>query len=204
LSIIIRVNLNISIVPLLLVPLIIPTIAVLGQEQEQFLTYQNLDYGIRIQYPTSWEVHEGDIEPGDYATDIVTFVPEGEGDSNTFESADEFGEDLDYRFYVGIDNYPLDSDNLDLYLDDIVNVYDEDLDSFKVIEYNTQGTLGGQGAYQLVYQQENDNTEYKHLETGTIIDKSKVYFINFKSKVKDYETFLPVVQKMIDSFQIMK
>jgi hypothetical protein len=48
------------------------------QKREGFLLYNNTDYGFQLLYPQNWNVIEGDIKPGDYVTDIVTFEPFGE------------------------------------------------------------------------------------------------------------------------------
>ena len=45
-----------------------------GFSQEKISEFENKDYDIKIGYPQSWNVREGDIEPGDFNTQIVIFT----------------------------------------------------------------------------------------------------------------------------------
>jgi hypothetical protein len=44
--------------------------------QEKFIEFENKDYDIKIEYPQSWNIREGDIEPGDFKTEIAIFEPQ--------------------------------------------------------------------------------------------------------------------------------
>ena len=42
--------------------------------QEKFIEFENNNYDIKIEYPQSWNIREGDIEPGDFKTEISIFT----------------------------------------------------------------------------------------------------------------------------------
>ena len=42
--------------------------------QEKIIKLENKDYDVKIEYPQSWNVREGDIEPGDFNTQIAIFT----------------------------------------------------------------------------------------------------------------------------------
>lgn len=49
----------------------IPTI--LSNQTIQWNTYENINYGIKLSYPSNWIKWEEDIAPGDYVTNIGPF-----------------------------------------------------------------------------------------------------------------------------------
>jgi hypothetical protein len=42
--------------------------------QEKIIELENNNYDVKIEYPQSWNVREGDIEPGDFNTQIAIFM----------------------------------------------------------------------------------------------------------------------------------
>ncbi len=42
--------------------------------EEKIIEFENKDYDVKIEYPQSWNVREGDIEPGDFNTQIAVFL----------------------------------------------------------------------------------------------------------------------------------
>ncbi len=68
------------------------------------------------------------------------------------------------------------------------------------MESNTNSTLAGKPAYMLVTSYTYNATNYKKMETGTIVG-NVTYYITYETEAKDYVTFLPNAQRMIDSFQ---
>ena len=69
---------------------------------------------------------------------------------------------------------------------------------YRILEANTNTTLSNQPAYLLVSTFKDGRTLR---EIGTIIG-DKEYTIQYYDKSDDYSTFLPIVNKMINSFSI--
>ena len=180
----------------------IPT-SVIYQQQEAvaqttddnntFKLYENATSAIHIQYPFNWTIDEGDAYPDDDFTDIVSFFapvgndPESEGPS----------------LYISIDSLlSKQNENLSEYITTTINDYNDSQD-FKVIESDTNSVLGGKPAYKLVFTDVyDDDTNYRSMEIGTIIG-DKVYLLSYEAEEEQYLDYLPVIQKMIDSFKIL-
>ena len=159
-----------------------------------FKLYENITYGIKIEYPSNWTIEEEGDEDSDNVTDVVSFFAPVRNDSETVTPS----------LYITIDNPPLNLiENFNEYLRTTINDYNDDSQDFQVIESNTNSsTLGGYPAYKLVYTDvDGDNINYKDMEIGTIIG-DKVYLVTYDAAEEEYSVYLPAVQKMIDSLKI--
>ena len=78
---------------------------------------------------------------------------------------------------------------------------------FEPIESNTNSILAGNPAYKLVYtytetwenKNKDDDIPLKVLEIGTII-RGKAYYIEYDAEPAVYDSYLPTIQMMVDSF----
>jgi hypothetical protein len=160
-----------------------------------FKLYENATYAIHIQYPFNWTIEEGDAYPDDGYTDIVSFfAPVGNDPESEVPS-----------LYISIDSLSSNrNENLSEYLTTTINDYYSDSEDFKVIESNANSILGGKPAYKLVFTDVyDDDTSYKSMEIGTIIG-DKLYLLSYEAEdEKQFSEYLPIIQKMIDSFRII-
>src|SRR5919112_820354 len=137
------------------------------------------------------QIDEGDVEPDDDVTDIVSFFAPIGNDSETDGPS----------LYISIDNQSTNlNENLNEYLTTTINDYNASED-FEVVESNTNSTLAGYPAYKLVFTDVDDDINYESIEFGTIIGV-KVYFATYEAEEEQYSDYLPTVQKMIDSLKI--
>jgi eukaryotic-like serine/threonine-protein kinase len=154
-----------------------------------FLPYQNSTYGIKIQYPSDWQKQENGTKQ-DTQTDIVTFyAPASNSNANLDLSTDDISDEK------GI--------SLAQYANNSLTDLKQSLTNFKLIESSNNDHISGLPAYRIVYTSNDGNNVTKTLETGTI-KGDKVYILTYEAGISEYTTFLPIVQKMIDSFQITK
>ena len=154
-----------------------------------FISYQNSTYGIKIQYPSHWQKQENGTKQ-DTQTDIVTFyAPASNTNANLDLSIDDISDE------TGI--------SLAQYANNSLTDLKQSLTNFKLIESSGNNHISGLPAYRIVYTSNNGNNVTKTLETGTI-NGNKVYILTYETGISEYTTFLPNVQKMIDSFQITK
>ena len=160
----------------------------------RFKKYQNPNYGIQIEHPSGWRIDEGDVFADDYVTDIVSFIAPIRSDTEAYAPS----------LSISIDNLPPNlNENLNQYLNRITKDYDDILKEFEVIESDTNSIiLAGKPAYKLVSTDEEDGIDYKSMEIGTIIG-DKVYFIKYGAEEEQYSDYLPTIQKMISSFQLV-
>jgi hypothetical protein len=74
--------------------------------------------------------------------------------------------------------------------------------NFTVIENDTNSLLAGRPAYKFVFDDlDRNNIEIRGLEFGTMIDKV-VYSISYYAEKDKYNEYLPLAQRMINSFKI--
>jgi len=153
------------------------------------LAYKNDSYGVNIQYPANWSSNpgEGNDNSGDSSTEIVTFSPKDTSSSATFD--------------VSVDK--VDSrENLKQYVSDSISDNKIDLKNYTASEPTLNGvTLAGTPAYKVMYSFTDQGENIKGLETGTIVG-NKVYFITYENSPSKFDSDLPTVQKMIDSFKL--
>ncbi len=154
-----------------------------------FLPHQNSTYGIKIQYPSDWQKQENGTKQ-DTQTDIVAFyAPASNTNANLDLSIDDISDE------TGI--------SLTQYANNSLTDLKQSLTNFKLIESSNNNHISGLSAYRIVYTSNDGDNITKTLETGTI-KGDKVYILTYETGVSEYAKFLPIVQKMIDSFQITK
>jgi eukaryotic-like serine/threonine-protein kinase len=152
----------------------------------KFLTYQDPTLGIKIDYPAGWthELHAGSI---------VTFLASLESDSNTYPAG------------LGIKIQHLKSKNISL--NNITKIQIKNLTQnhpdFKLIE-STESKIGGNSAHKIVF----TATDYKKNERQAMqiwtLKGDKAYLITYKAEPGKYAKYLPIIQKMLDSFQFTR
>jgi S1-C subfamily serine protease len=169
-------------------------ITITGTNLMNFLTYENSTYGIRIQYPSDWRVDETDDYPDDGVTDIVQFLSPFQGRLDYYQES----------VFVSTEPLPQQDIALSTYVDQLIDFKNETINGFELIEIDTSSTLGGNNntAYNMTYYETGeDGTQYRTTEVGTIIG-DEVYYITYFAEVDKYSDYLPVVAKMISSFDV--
>jgi eukaryotic-like serine/threonine-protein kinase len=167
----------------------------LKQEQtttSNFLLYENSTYGIKIQYPSGWDKIEDGIREGT-KTNIIAFFPASAANSNA--SLDISIDDISGENGISLARYANNS------LSDLKG----SLTNFKLIESSANNNIvfAGIPAYKLVYSSTDRNSIVKDMEIGAM-QGNKVYTLTYEAGVNEYDKYLPIMQKMIGSFQITK
>jgi eukaryotic-like serine/threonine-protein kinase len=162
-----------------------------------FLTYQNSTYGVKIQYPSSWGVQTGVNtidENGNLVQpiDIADIAPPIESDPNAVA-----------YFQIGVEQQltPADTKNIDLYLRNIINGYRFNSTDFHLTSATTHATLAGRQAYSLVFTDTYQGFPTKTMIRG-IVNGDKNYYLLFTAEAAKFDSFVPTVQKMINSFEL--
>jgi hypothetical protein len=88
-------------------------------------------------------------------------------------------------------------------LNAITNLYKENHMNFKVVELNTNSSLAGSPAYTIVYTYNDQGTNTRVREIGTLINNSKEYYITYDSEEETYPNNL-LTSEMIKSYEIPK
>ncbi len=144
-----------------------------------------------MQYPSSWVKQENGTRQ-DTQTDLVTFTPPT---INSNASLDVTVDDIADSPGTTLAQYA--GDEIGSLKQQYAN------NDFKLIESKTSIILAGLPAYRIVYTSVDQNTTTKDMEIGTI-KGDKAYILTYEAGPNEYDKYLPIALKMIDSFQITK
>jgi hypothetical protein len=164
-----------------------------------FITYENLIYGIRIQYPYNWITREDilDIQTQEYTRNddfyrVVNFIPSENG-----------LEDSPFGIGVGIERLSFQESTMTEYIQESIDLLKyPDPDDFRIIELNMNSSVGGKPAFKYIFSYLENNIKQMYLQIGTII-AGKVYYIYFSAPEQEFSQYLPTIEKMIDSVKIV-
>jgi eukaryotic-like serine/threonine-protein kinase len=161
-----------------------------SKNSSNFLTYENHSFGIKILYPANWNKQENTSSSSNNSTlyDIVTFSPPLKNSSSIIG-----------KLAVKVDNISdIKPTTLANYTDAIISDLKQD---FRVTESNA--TLAGNPAYKVVYTGLEESVDLQAMLVMAI-KGDRVYMISYTAEPENYSYYLPTVQKMIDSFEILK
>jgi eukaryotic-like serine/threonine-protein kinase len=180
---------------LLLLSSIITQIASAQTNDGIFLTYQSHTYGFKIQYPSNWEKLEfaqGIDE--EHRNIVVNFLsPTGEGTSNTFRE----------YLIIEVGNLTSHDESLAQYTATQINLR-QALPNFNLVESTLTSVSGGNPAHKIVYTYSNPIVGITKAMDILTIKSDKLYFLSYNADSIKYSKYLPIIQKVIDSFQIIK
>jgi hypothetical protein len=164
---------------------------------EPFLIYTNSKYGIKIQYQYNWIVEGNSYATGAGGIQITSFYLPDVSNGLPF-------------FRIGVDNLSKEFPqspvvSINEYLNrSLEHKNSTGFPGFKLIVSNTNNTLAGNRAYTVVWTYTHPIYGIrKSIEIATIIG-SKGYFIDYTAAVPKFSNYLPIAEKMIESFEIIK
>jgi eukaryotic-like serine/threonine-protein kinase len=164
------------------------------QQQGGWSPYQNVTYGVSILYPSNWTQENN--------TAVVA-------EDDRFIMISEFfspKETAGYFAYVtiAIDSMPQ-TTGIESYRSQSIDIYrqDPDFQEFQLLSSSVGNfTLAGMPAYNLeVTYTDPEFGPQRMLEVGRIFE-NRVYYIQYFADPPIYQKYLPIVERMIESFQI--
>jgi serine/threonine-protein kinase len=166
-----------------------------NNNNNNFITYENPTYGIRIRYPGDWQKTEH-LNANRFWVDFMS--PFKNNHNNTFPATFSISvEGLNQSITMATNKY----------VTGILNNAKQSLPDFQIIESNRAANLTGISAYKIVYsflsQDPAVQAHFQSMNIWSVRDK-KVYAISYTQAKSLYAAYLPTVQKMIDSFEIIK
>jgi hypothetical protein len=172
-----------------------PPQATNNTEQNAFLTYENTTYGIKIQYPAGfgWQIalsnQTSEDNPLNY---IVAFrSPRERVSDSVIETVNIVMENLPPEENITLDAYST------LQISQLTQL----ATNFDLKE-STPTVLAGIPAYKIVYSETLQQVPLQVMQVLAIND-NKAYVLTYIAELPKYSTYLPVVQKMIDSFEFI-
>jgi hypothetical protein len=150
-----------------------------------FLLYDNVTNGFRIEYPSNWQKIEKPL------TSSINFISPFESDK------DRYKEIIDVSF-LGFTN----DTSLNDWVNYTINFLNTSFNDFQLLESNAT-TLAGNPAHKLVYIISHPIFGItKTMLIATMSDNRNIYTITYFTKPNQYDNSLPIAQRMINSFQI--
>jgi hypothetical protein len=160
--------------------------------QGQFLTYENPDYKISIQYPNDWIASEDNLSPHQV---VIFSAPEIEEEESSVSSTIYVPADL------AVAAQPLYSPGMTMnqFVDQFLNETYSSPNEYKIIE-SSNATFADMPAQKIVmYEYVGDRTTKVERTIG--IQNDTAYMIKYVAEPGQYSTYYPIAQGMIDSFQ---
>jgi hypothetical protein len=150
------------------------------------LTYESPVYGIRTQYPDGWEIL---IQNTSNSSLSLRFDSPAENDTDTYRENVRFVIDT-ISNNTALSNFT--SATLTSYLESYPDLKFSEVSS-------TNLTNNAIPAYKLVASHTQEGLDFMQIFA---INEDKVYTILYSSEKTRYSTYLPIIEKMIDSFEV--
>jgi hypothetical protein len=167
-------------------------------DTSNFLTYANPILGMQIQYPSDWSVIENSYNPEAENNTIVGFFAQSKTSSELGNISGVSGSFVPY-----LDIYVFDSKNmsLDKIIDATVNKFRNN-ENFVINESKPYAVKGNHPAHMLVYDAIVGGDEFFRKMQVYSMFGSKIYVLSFTSQHALFSNYIPIVQKMVSSFEI--
>jgi eukaryotic-like serine/threonine-protein kinase len=147
-----------------------------------FITYENSTRGIKIDYPKDWTPM---IQYG------LAFLSPKENNSDTFREG------------LTVAKGHHGNESISTLAATVLKFYNSSLPSFKLVE-SKGTTFHGNPAQSLVYTFNlPGNGTIKVLESGTT-ENDNIYIFRYVAQENKYDSYLPIINRMIDSFRATK
>ncbi len=155
----------------------------------RFLTYQNLDFGIKMQYPSNWTKLEDNLL-------LHTIAAFSNIHQNPYDFTNLTLAEVDLRVY----NAPQNETSAKLDIDQITTQGHTIVNYYK----NSTTTLGGYPALKIISYFFGVFTQ-KEMQIWTFIPNKHVLVeIIYIAQPSKYSLYLPIVDRMIDSVEIAR
>jgi hypothetical protein len=159
---------------------------------DTFLTYQNSTEGIKIRYPANWEK----VKNASIPQFAVLFLSPQENSSDIFRE----------RLVVQAVDLPSKNTTLDELVNELVGNLKTRLVNFELQDSKPFTIASNNSAQMLIYTYSNFLPDFRTLKSMDVatINGNKAYIITYNAEASKYSSYLPIVQKMIESFEITK
>lgn len=152
---------------------------------ENFSSYEQSNLGITIKYPQNWQRQDID----NFITkEVVAFLSPQSGDS-----------DFQEKVILSIEDY---SGSLEQSKADFTKEISQRLSAAKIIKTSST-TLAFKPGFQIIYtwKDEENNLNLKNLQIWTL-KGNKAYILTYTARENNYNKYIPIVEKMIKTFEI--
>jgi serine/threonine-protein kinase len=169
--------------------------AAVNNGNNNLVTYENNAHGIKILYPAGWQKTE-QLSANRFWVNFIS--PFNSNNASAFPAT--------VSVSVEVLNQNISNDATTQYVTGVLASVKRSLPDFQIIESSPKSSIAGNSAYKIVYtflsQDPAVQAHFQSMNIWTVKDK-KAYSISYTELKPLYATYLPIVQKMIDSLEIM-
>src|ERR671933_268783 len=169
--------------------------AAVNNGNNNLVTYENNAHGIKILYPAGWQKTE-QLSANRFWVNFMS--PFNSNNASAFPAT--------VSVSVEVLNQNISNDATTQYVTGVLASVKRSLPDFQIIESNPKSSISGNSAYKIVYtflsQDPAVQAHFQSMNIWTVRDK-KAYSISYTELKPLYATYLPTVQKMIDSLEIV-
>ena len=169
--------------------------AAVNNGNNNLVTYENNAHGIKILYPAGWQKTE-QLSANRFWVNFMS--PFNSNNASAFPAT--------VSVSVEVLNQNISNDATTQYVTGILASVKRSLPDFQIIESNPKSSISGNSAYKIVYtflsQDPAVQAHFQSMNIWTVKDK-KAYSVSYTELKPLYATYLPTVQKMIDSLEIV-
>ena len=152
---------------------------------DNMLTFDDRGLGLAIKYPSNWERSK-------IGQDQVTFIAPRESNSPSFPAG------------LGIKSHNISSGDatLDSIAKEIITDLEQDTRDFTLFS-SSQSKLNNLDSYEISFTATDDNDAKRTAMQIVIKPENLIYVITYKAYPEKYESYLPIIQPMLDSLKFM-
>jgi hypothetical protein len=149
------------------------------------VTFEDRGLGLMIKYPNNWERSK-------IGQDQVTFIAPRQTDSPSFPAG------------LGIKSHNISSTDstLDSIANEIVKDLEEDTRDFTLLS-SSKSKLNDIDAYEILFSATDDSDAKRTAMQLVVKSENLVYVITYKAYPEKYESYMPIVQSMLDSLKFL-
>ena len=149
------------------------------------VTFDDRGLGLAIKYPSNWERSK-------IGQDQVTFIAPRESNSPSFPAG------------LGIRSHNISSIDatLDSIAKEIVTDLEDDTQDFTLLS-SSKSKLNNFDAYEISFSATDDNDAKRTAMQIVVKPENLVYVITYKAYPEKYESYLPVIQSMLDTLRFL-
>ena len=150
-----------------------------------FDTYENPNLGFSLEYPADWAKEE-----------TLSFISPPPSPNETLSASNVAPESIAVTTEVLFSNITLDE-----YSESAIDLLENQFPNFTLID-SFETTLSGYPAHQIEYTYILEGSNLKNMQIWTIAGNNVVYALTYGGIIEEFDSSLPVIENMIESFQL--
>jgi eukaryotic-like serine/threonine-protein kinase len=165
-----------------------------SNRNSNFRTFENIAFGLRMLYPSDWSVTEvkSTLSPNASTSAVAFFKAPVESPSDVYQE----------NVIINMKGPSPDDLTLRDYTENSLNTF-RNMPNIRLLQ-SFPNTLAGLPAHMVVYSENADGIDIQKMQIWTIVDNDTAYVVTFGAEQTQFSTYLPAVEQMINSIQIMK